>query len=516
MKKFFNASGPCNAKKHYMVDIDSRIQRIHTLIDNERYFILHAPRQTGKTTCMKYIVDQLNQEQKYIAIYLNIESAQAVRNDVERANRIVLGILKRNVKCQLDKNDHPSESCFQPFSMDEGVSHFFNEWCAELTKPLVVFIDEIDSLMGDSLLSVLRQLRSGYDQRPEFFPHALCLIGLRDIRDYRIYSDQEKRYVIGGSCFNIKESALVLENFTREQVSDLFHQHTTATGQQFDIKALDHIYALTQGQPWLVNAFGRELCFDAHAIDWGQTITVSDVDHIKEILILRRDVHLDQLADKLTEPRVANIISRMITGEIEQLDAISTDDQTYVINLGLVRRGELGLEIANPIYREIIIRELTSVTEQFIAQKPAWYIKADGRLDIEKLLSAYINFYKEHSELVTKRKTYTEAAHHMLFMAWIQRIANSGGTITREYAAGLKRLDMLVEFADERFAFELKLNSKRALDDGKKQLNNYLKRLSLNSGYLIIFNRKAPDNWDDVGKREHITYDNKHIVIIYI
>jgi hypothetical protein len=143
----------------------------------------------------------------------------------------------------------------------------------------------------------------------------------------------------------------------------------------------------------------------------------------------------------------------MITGEIEQLDDISTDDQTYVINLGLVRRGELGLEIANPIYREIIIRELTSVTEQFIAQKPAWYIKADGRLDIEKLLSAYINFYKEHSELVTKRKTYTEAAHHMLFMAWIQRIANSGGTITREYAAGLKRLDMLVEFADERFAF---------------------------------------------------------------
>jgi len=443
MNKFFNASGPCNAEKHYMVEIDSRIQRIHTLIDTERYFILHAPRQTGKTTCMRYIVSKLNQEQKYLAIYLNIESAQAVKNDVERANRIVLSILKGNVKSQLDKcYYHPSEECFKPFSMDEGISHFFREWCAALTKPLVVFIDEIDSLMGDALLSVLRQLRSGYDQRPEYFPHALCLIGLRDIRNFRIYSDQEKRYVIGGSCFNIKERALVLENFTRQQVSDLFYQHTSATGQPFDPKALDYIYTLTQGQPWLVNAFGRELCFDEHAIDWKNTITVSDVDKIKEVLILRRDVHLDQLADKLTEPRVANIISRMITGEIDQLNDISTDDQTYVINLGLVRRGELGLEIANPIYNEVIIRELTAVTEQFIAQKSAWYIKPDGRLDIEKLLLAYINFYKAHSEMVTQRKTYTEAAHHMLFMAWIQRIANSGGKISREYAAGLTRFSV--------------------------------------------------------------------------
>ena len=443
MNKFFNASGPCNAEKHYMVEIDSRIQRIHTLIDTERYFILHAPRQTGKTTCMRYIVSKLNQEQKYLAIYLNIESAQAVKNDVERANRIVLSILKGNVKSQLDKcYYHPSEECFKPFYMDEGISHFFREWCAALTKPLVVFIDEIDSLMGDALLSVLRQLRSGYDQRPEYFPHALCLIGLRDIRNFRIYSDQEKRYVIGGSCFNIKERALVLENFTRQQVSDLFYQHTSATGQPFDPKALDYIYTLTQGQPWLVNAFGRELCFDEHAIDWKNTITVSDVDKIKEVLILRRDVHLDQLADKLTEPRVANIISRMITGEIDQLNDISTDDQTYVINLGLVRRGELGLEIANPIYNEVIIRELTAVTEQFIAQKSAWYIKPDGRLDIEKLLLAYINFYKAHSEMVTQRKTYTEAAHHMLFMAWIQRIANSGGKISREYAAGLTRFSV--------------------------------------------------------------------------
>jgi hypothetical protein len=46
----------------------------------------------------------------------------------------------------------------------------------------------------------------------------------------------------------------------------------------------------------------------------------------------------------------------------------------------------------------------------------------------------------------------------LLFMAWLQRIVNSGEHMSREYAAGLGRLDLCLEFAGERFAFELKLS----------------------------------------------------------
>ncbi|KPA10939.1 hypothetical protein MHK_008856 [Candidatus Magnetomorum sp. HK-1] len=517
MEKFFNASGPCDPSDHYMIDINERFENIIKLIDMKRYFIIHAPRQTGKTTSMIQMTKQLNEDGKYIAIYINVESAQAVREDIEATNRVILGEFKRNIMIHLPKTFQPSDNCFAPYTMNTGLSHFLTNWCIELPKPLLVFIDEIDSLMGDSLLSVLRQLRTGYEHRPKAFPHSLCLIGLRDIRDYRIYSNQEKRYIIGGSCFNIKEKAIVLSDFSCNQVRSLCKQHTDATGQQFEENAIQHIYYLTMGQPWLVNAFGRELCFENHAIARDKTITKKDVENVKEILIRRRDVHLDQLADKLTEPKVAKIIQTIITGEIENFDAeIPPDDMEYLINLGLIRRGDIGLEIANPIYREIIIKELTSITEDLINQNPIWYVKNDGKLNIEKLLSEYIKFYKEHSELVTKRKLYNEAAHHMLFMAWIQRIINSGGKITREYAAGLKRLDMLVEFAGERFAFELKRSSKNVLEQGKKQLCKYLDRLSMNSGWLIIFNRKEPDNWDDVGKREHLYFEGKKIEVIYI
>jgi hypothetical protein len=517
MTKFFNASGPCNPEKHYMIDIYERLNKIQNLIDNERYLILHAPRQTGKTSSMTQIAKQLNSDGKYIAIYINVESAQAVRDNVEATNRIVISEFKTNIMVNLPETYYPSEQCYKPFTMMSGITHFLTSWCLELPKPLVVFIDEIDSLIGDSLLTVLRQLRAGYERRPKAFPHSLFLIGLRDIRDYRIYSDREKRYIIGGSCFNIKEKALTLANFSLNQIIELFKQHTDATGQKFETDALSHIYYLTQGQPWLVNAFGRELCFDDHAVEWNKSITKDDVEKIKDIIIQRRDVHLDQLADKLTDPKVSMIIQLIITGESADFNQnITNDDFQYVIDLGLIRIGNYGYEIANPIYREVIPGVLTKNLEQVLGQNPMWYINTNGKLNIEKLLNEFIRFYKEHSELVTKRKLYNEAAHHLLFMAWIQRIVNSGGRISREYAAGLKRLDMLVEFSGERFAFELKRESKNALKEGKKQLKEYLDRLSMDSGYLIIFNRTPPDNWDNVGIRDNIEFSGKKIAVLYI
>jgi hypothetical protein len=521
MQKSFNTAGPCIPGDHYMVSITPRFESLKKLIDNKRYFILHAPRQTGKTTLMLQLMEHLNQEGKYIALYLNVEAAQPLRNQVEAVNKVIISRFESMAEILLPQEYQPSQRCFAVRAMEEGLQTFLSRWCLELSKPLVVFMDEVDSLIGDGLLSVLRQLRSGYTQRPKAFPHALCLIGLRDIRDYRIYSDASKRFMVGGSAFNIKEKSIRLNDFTLEQVKELYAVHTQATHQKFTHHALQRIFELTCGQPWLVNALGRELCFEEQAIDWKQTVHKADVDLATEILIKRRDVHLDQLADKLTEPRVARIIESILIGEdksasFDEIRSNLNEDMQYLIDLGLVRSGERGLEIANPIYREIIPRELTAYRQDMLGINPQWYIKTDGKLDIEKVLAAYIEFYKEHSELVTKRRTYTEAAHHLLFMAWLQRIVNSGGHISREYAAGLGRLDLCLEFAGERFAFELKLSGKKALSEGKKQLVDYLQRLSLDRGWLVIFSRKAIKDWDMVGKREWATEGGKGIEVIWL
>jgi len=502
-----------------MVSITPRFDSLKKMIDNKRYFILHAPRQTGKTTLMLQLMEHLNQEDKYIALYVNVEAAQAWRNQIIQINQTIVNEFKMNAKIYLPEEFQPAPPCFE--DSGNGFSNFLTNWCLQLPKPLVVLMDEVDSLIGDGLISVLRQLRAGYTRRPRAFPQALCLIGLRDIRDYRIYSDASKRHIVGGSAFNIKEKSIRLNDFTYEQIKELYAQHSKATGQKFTHTAKQRIFELTAGQPWLVNALGRELCFEEHAIDWTQTVNKADVEQVAEILIARRDVHLDQLADKLTEPRVARIIESILIGEDESANIETTrssmsEDKQYLIDLGLVRVGTYGLEIANPIYREIIPRELTAYRQDMLGINPQWYVKADGKLDIDKVLETYIEFYKEHSELVTKRRTYTEAAPHLLFMAWLQRIVNGGGRINREYAAGLGRLDLYIEFAGERFAFELKLKSQKALNKGKKQLVEYLQRLSLESGWLVIFSRKAVDDWDKVGKREWAPEGGKRIEVIWL
>ena len=517
MEKSFNTAGPSVPEKHYMISFE--FDNLKKLIDAERYFILHAPRQTGKTTMMLQLMEEINRKGKYIALYVNVEAAQAWRNHIVEVNQTIINQFRIKALIDLPQEYQPSEECFKNIGNEFSV--FLTKWCLELPKPLVVFMDEVDALMGDGLISVLRQLRSGYTQRPKAFPHALCMIGLRDIRDYRIYSENSKRHIVGGSAFNIKEKSIRLNDFTYEQVKELYAQHTEATGQKFTTPALRHIFDLTVGQPWLVNALGRELCFEEYSIDWKQTVNKADVDNAAEILIKRRDVHLDQLADKLTEPRVARIIESILIGEDEtasQEESRSSmnEDQQYLIDLGLVRVGSNGLEIANPIYREIIPRELTAYRQNMLGENPQWYVKTDGKLDIEKVLENYIEFYKEHSDLVTRRKTYTEAAHHLLFMAWLQRVVNGGGQVKREYAAGLGRLDLCIEFAGERFAFELKLKSKKALTDGKKQLVDYLHRLSLDSGWLVIFSRGEVKDWDAVGKREFVEEEGKRIEVIWL
>ncbi len=516
MERFFNTSGPCQAADHYVVDPLIRLANVRELIDQKKYFILHAPRQTGKTTTMLGFMEMLNREGEYIALYANIEAAQAVRNDVEAANSVFLSVLDKSARLYLPQAYWPSPRSLEVPALEEGLGTFLTRWCGELPKPLVLFLDEADALIGDSLLSLLRQLRSRYTQRPGNFPQSVALIGLRDFQDYRIYSESAKRYEIGGSAFNIRDESLTMGNFTPAEVRSLYALHTAETGQHFTDEALDMIFEQTQGQPWLANAVGRELCFGKHKVPDRRTVTADDVQNAVEVIILRRDVHLEHLSDKLTEPRVARVIETILTGEnIMGIGSLPADDLQYVLDLGLVVEAPGGLQIANPIYREVIPRELTVVQQKYFPIFPAWYIKPDGKLDIEKALEAFFEFYRENAEALTKGKIYTEAAHHLIFMAWLQRIVNGGGYVRREYATGLKFIDLVILFAGEKFVFELKTERNFKRPKALDQLHAYAQRMSVTEGYLVVFRKKMTDP-EAVGQREEVAHNGMRVHLIWI
>ena len=222
----------------------------------------------------------------------------------------------------------------------------------------MVLIDEIDSLIGDTLIAVLRQLRAGYDQRPDGFPQSVALCGVRDVHDYRIRSSAENAVIAGGSAFNVRAESLRLGDFTEPEVRALLAQHTAETGQAFTPEALETVWTKTCGQPWLVNALCRRACFDAEAgRDRSRAIARGDLLDAQERLVLSRQTHLDQLADKLREDRVRRVVEPILSGRTES--GFSDGDLEYARDLGLVAR-DRPLRIANPIYAEVFRRRLAS------------------------------------------------------------------------------------------------------------------------------------------------------------
>ena len=388
--RFFNTTGPVRPKDHYSIppldrlDLDSVLR----LIRQQKYFVLHAPRQTGKTSALLALRDLLNAEGDYRCVYANVEAGQAAREDIREAMRTVLDELALRAQLTL-RDDFVDEIWFDIWTQagpNSALRRVLSQWAQADPRPLVLLIDEIDALVGDTLLSVLRQLRSGYDLRPEAFPQSVILCGVRDVRDYRIHSRSQNEIIAGGSAFNIKATSLRLGNFSRDEVTALLAQHTAETGQAFTPEALHRVWTQSQGQPWLVNALCDEAC-SGNADN--QSISEADIIEAQEQLILRRETHLDQLADKLQEDRVRRVIEPLLSGGDER--DFSARDLEYVRDLGLIAR-EDPPRIANPIYAEIVPRELNYFAQAGLVQDTAWYVKADGSLDLVELLSAFQTF----------------------------------------------------------------------------------------------------------------------------
>ena len=466
MRKF-NTEGPVVAADHYLVPPLQRVNlgEVLDLIRDKRYFVLHAPRQTGKTSLLLALRDLLNSgaEGRFRCVYVNVEGAQAAREDVARAIRAVMSRLASRARRLGD--DFPDQvwaDLLAKCGPDDALAELLTQWSAADARPLVLLIDEIDVLIGDALLAVLRQLRAGYDERPSGFPQSIALCGVRDVRA-----------IAGGSPFNVKAASLRLGGFTETEVRALLAQHTAETGQPFTPEALAAVWNQTCGQPWLVNALCRRACFDAEGgRDRARGITRDAILAAQEHLIVSRQTHLDQLADKLQEARVRRVVEPLLSGAAES--AFTARDLEYVRDLGLVAPEEAP-RIANPIYAEVVPRELTSAAQAAMVQ---------------------------------------------------QRIVNGGVRIEREYGLGRGRTDLLIIWprgggappsAADRFVVECKVlrgSLQRTVAEGLEQTSGYLDRCAAQAGHLVIFDRTAGKRWaDKLFRRAQRSADGRAITI---
>ena len=518
MKKYFNIAGPCNPDEHYMLPSDLRCRGTAELIEHGQYFVIHAARQTGKTTLLLDLVKQLNDEERYYALYCSLESVQQIDDPKEGIPAIVRELGNEiRIHSNLGKLSFTEHADYDDFT---GVLRMcLSRFCESLNKPLVILFDETDCLSNGTLIAFLRQLRYGYINRSRVsFVHSAGLIGMRNIRDYKGRIREDRETLGSASPFNIVTESLTLRNFTEEEIGQLYFQHTEQTGQIFPRETIQAVYHYTQGQPWLINAVAREITVKILGGDIKQAILKDHVEQAVGIIIHRRDTHIDSLLERLKEERVKKIIEPVIVGEEKGFD-FTDDDYQYVLDMGLLKNEKGVLMPSNPVYADVIIRKLSSEPQMtmdpadYPPEAPAYIEK--GFLNMKKLLTDFQNFWRENSAIWEEKFYYKEAAPHLILTAFLQRVVNTGGRMDREMATGRKRIDLCIHYQKHRYPVEIKI--RRDIENfmgGKKQLTGYMDILGCDKGWLVVFDRRKKTSWKNklFWKTDRINDKEIHIV----
>lgn len=495
----FNTAGPIVPEMHYHIPPLQRAggDRLLRLVKGSQYFVVYAPRQTGKTTALLALRDALNAGD-HRAVYANIEGAQTRDDDLEPAIRTILSRLASEARRTLDDDflSRHRNPLLKGVGPEDALREALSRWARASPAPLVLLLDEVDGLRDQTLLTVLHQLRADYPRRHDSFPRSVALCGLRRVQDYTLSST---------SPFNIADISLRLGDFSETEVGDLLGQHTTETGQRFTDDAVEALWDATRGQPWLVNALSAHACFDdPDGSDRDRDITSEAISTARERLILRRPVHFQHIARRLKEDRVRRIMEPVLAAS-EQWPRFANEDVEYVRDIGLIAP-DPPVRVANPIYQEVIPRVLARDADEQLTNDSARYLRKDGSLDVVLLLTEFRQFFRENPEWWSRGFAYGEAAAQVLLQAFLQRVVNAGGVVAREYGLGMGRTDLRIEWRKrgrpQVFVIECKVRRIRdgleeVIREGAAQTAGYMDRSGAEEGHLVIFDSDRNKSWEE-------------------
>ena len=242
----FHSYGPVDCEEHFCVPRRALVEHcIEQLVGQPNkkghYFTVWAPRQTGKTWLMHQVVQEI-QERYGDRFILGTLSMQEVVVEEESSLERFLEVVPLLI---LNGFDREIET---PKSWEEWTD-LFHQRAGLFDRPVLLFIDEFDSLPPRVIDRLVALFRGMHLKRQRYLLHGLGLIGVRAV----LGVESER-----GSPFNIQRS-LHVPNLTREEVVDLFDQYQEESGQAVDSAVVGQVFRATRGQPGLVSWFGELL-----------------------------------------------------------------------------------------------------------------------------------------------------------------------------------------------------------------------------------------------------------------
>ncbi len=510
----FGTQGPVNPQEHYVVSRTAEIADYISRVEDGKYVVLFAPRQTGKTTFFQAALETLTEPNQsdssskltYFPIQLNFDIYKNL--DLTTFYGHLYEQIHEKIETVFQKRgDVPSED-FRRFlenttltdhlSMLSFYKQFANYLDTEFDgQQFVLVIDEFDGIPQAALSNFLHTLRHIYISGKPRCPHSVGIVGVKSIA--------QLNYDRSISPFNIQDE-FHLPNFTLEQVQELLGLYTDEVGQAFVPNVIASIHKQTAGQPVLVNRFAQIL---TEELDIPKTETIS-MAHFTEAhaqLLKEDNVNLTHLLTNIRKDRRYETLLMRIMERDEGVDFnLHNDLINELATYGVIARGQDGMcEIMNPIYLYCILQAFKPVVngleDEYLSQIDNKdfldYLTPAGHIEMDALLDNFRDFIARAGfKILQVPDTPQESVGRHLLLAYLDQFVKIiGGFMHIEVQTGRGRMDIIITHNQQKYIVETKIwRGDNRYQAGKKQLASYLKTEDVKEGYYVVFDhREQPE-----------------------
>ncbi|MFN0201599.1 MAG: AAA-like domain-containing protein [Bacteroidia bacterium] len=476
----FNTSGPNHSEKYYTIHRTKLIEEGILFVENERYFTIWAPRQTGKTTYFRQLATELNAK-GYKTVFFSTEGFDTFSEKT-----------LMNVFCQALKKQQGISWKIPSFEA------FGQKISAVQALKLVVIIDEIEGLNPILMGQFLHLVRNLYHTKESHCLKSVILVGVSNI--VGVVLDN-------ASPFNIAENINV-PYFTKNETFALLEQHEQETGQLFAQKVKEKIHEITAGQPGLVNGFANQLVTRYKAEKNIEYTHYEEVEHW--YLNVAIDKNFQNILNKANQYRT--FVENLLFNEADVPFQIQREAIKVLHTQGVIRENaQKMVEFWVPFYKKSLYAAFYPYTNGESKRIAANIFQSDfitetGKLDISAMILGFKEYVQRRGFGVFREKTgakddkgkdiyksIPEAAMVYSFETYLQAfLSQMKGKSYREAHVGLGRSDLIININQEELLIETKIyHGYQQFEQGKKQTAYYCKKLGLNRGIYLVFIEEA-------------------------
>ena len=511
--KRFNTTGLCNPKKHYMVNISEKLEKIKALIENEEYFVINRPRQYGKTTTLFCLKKELLK--KYLVISISFEGiGDVIFNDEQLFCKTFFKNSAKSIKLiNKDISNKLLKYSNEVTSLD-NLSDYISEFIEECNKEVILIIDEVDKSSNNQIfLNFLGMLRNKYLEREkeeEVTFKSVILAGVYDIKNLKLKlrPEEERKY---NSPWNIAVPFKVDMSLHKDGIKNMLDEYKKDKNLTFDtLKSSEFIYFYTSGYPFLVSRLCQIIDEDLDS-SWNEENMLKAV----KLLLSEKNTLFDDVIKNVSNNKdlYEYIFDIVFNGEEKDFN-IDNNIVDLGVTFGYFKNEDGKVKISNRLLEQRLYNYF--VTNLKLRNVAGYNIKANfiegTGLNIEKILIKFQEFMKEQYSSIDKN--FLEREGRLLFLAFIKPIINGVGFAFKEVQISEeKRLDVVITYNKNKYIIELKIwRGEEYHEKGLKQLADYLHINNEKKGYLLVFNFNKNKEY----KKEKLIIEDKEIFQVFV